>query len=515
MTKLARALISVSDKTNLEVIVNYLVKNNVEIISTGGTYKAIKELTEQVIEISAYTGFPEIMQGRVKTLNPLIHGGILADRNKDEHLQAMQENEIKPIDLVIVNLYPFEQTVSRGTDFATAIENIDVGGPTMVRAAAKNHKFLNIITDPADYEILIAELEANQGATTLEFRQKMAVKAFARTASYDAAIYNWLDKETEAQQENFLSAGKLVQTLRYGENSHQQAALYKTSERGLLAAEQIQGKELSYNNLNDADSAYALVKEFTEPAAAIIKHANPCGVATAENLEAAFKNALKGDPVSCFGGIVALNRELDLATAEQIKPIFFEVIIAPAITDEATELLASKKNMRILLCSDLTKYKTQNFKAISGGVLVQDEDQIELYPQELEIVSKTQPTEQQLADLIFAFKTVKHVRSNAVLFANHNATIAIGAGQMSRVDSVRMASLKLADFQQENSDFSGDLVLASDAFFPFPDGLELAIKAGAKAIIQPGGSIRDAEVIAKADELGAALIFTKTRHFKH
>ena len=512
MIKISRALISVSDKTNINKIVSYLDQQNIEIISTGGTYKAIKETAKKVIEISDYSGFPEIMNGRVKTLNPAIHGGILADRAKKEHQQEMQEQNIKPINLVIVNLYPFAEVVARGAAYEEAIENIDVGGPTMIRAAAKNHKDVVVLTDPEDYDELIAELKANNNQINVEFSKKMAIKAFAKTAKYDQAIYNWFTKD---KAELKLEAS-LKQELRYGENPHQKAKLYQFSQAGILAAKQIQGKELSYNNIKDADSAYSLIKEFSEPAAAIIKHANPCGVATAGQIDEAFAKALSCDPTSSFGGIIALNRELDEKTALLIKPSFYEVIITPKITLAAKVILAAKKNMRILVTGTIEQVETVNLVSIEGGILAQDADIINIKEDNLEVVSKRKPTKSEMKNLLFAFKAVKHVRSNAVLLAKNQMTIAIGAGQMSRVDSVRVASLKLADYVASNADFSlAELVLASDAFFPFPDGVELAAKAGVKAIIQPSGSIRDQEVIAKADELGLALVFAKTRHFKH
>lgn len=512
MTKISRALISVSDKRNIEKIVAYLNQNKIEIISTGGTYKKIKESSENVLEISEYTNFPEIMNGRVKTLNPLIHGGVLADRDNEQHKKDMNKHEIKPIDLVIVNLYPFEEVVLAGADYKTGIENIDVGGPTMIRAAAKNHQHVVVVTDPSDYDELIKELESNNNQTSLSFRKKMAIKAFAKTAKYDHAIHNWF---VAGEDELNLSA-KLKQELRYGENPHQKAKLYQISATGILAAEQIQGKELSFNNIKDADSAYNLIKEFNKPAVAVIKHANPCGVASADVIEEAFKKALSCDPTSSFGGIIALNRSLDKELALLIKASFYEVIITPEISMEAKDILAAKKNMRILITGSEQKLASKQISSIEGGILVQDADSKEVLEADLEVVSKRKPSKSELDNMLFAFKAVKHVRSNAVLFAKNQMTVAIGAGQMSRVDSVRVASLKLEDFSKNNKSFDfNELVLASDAFFPFSDGLELAAKAGAKAIIQPGGSIRDQEVIAKADELGLALVFTKTRHFKH
>ena len=515
MRKINRALISVSDKRNLEKIVNYLVSQNIEIISTGGTYNKIKEISDQVIEISEYTKYPEIMEGRVKTLNPMIHGGVLAKRDSDLHKNQMVENNIKPIDLVIVNLYPFAETIAKTDDFDKAIENIDVGGPTMIRAAAKNHNDVTIVTDINDYELLISELSANDNKISPHFRLNMAAKAFNKTAEYDNMIANWFNKQTNNDFNLNISASH-KQNLRYGENPHQKARLYKLNNEAIVGAKQIQGKELSFNNINDADSAYLLVKEFKNPAAAIIKHANPCGVAEASSLLLAFEKAKNGDPVSSFGGIIALNRVLDLDVAEKIKQSFFEVIIAPDITNEAKNLLSAKKNMRILICDFNENHNNLDIRSVAGGFLVQDRDELVVTEDNLEIVTKKQPSEIEIANMVFAFKAVKHVRSNAVLFAKDQMSIAIGAGQMSRVDSVRIASLKLEDFYQNNKNLNKDnLVLASDAFFPFADGVILAANAGVKAIIQPGGSVRDEEVIKKADELNIAMAFTKIRHFKH
>lgn len=512
MTKINRALISVSDKKNIEKLISYLEGENIEIISTGGTYKKIKETSSAVKEVSEYTGFPEIMNGRVKTLNPLIHGAILADRDNPQHVKDMKENQITAIDLLVVNLYPFEEVVLNGADHDKAIENIDVGGPTMIRAAAKNYKHILVITDPEDYEELLTELKANNNKISDEFRKRMAIKAFAKTAKYDTAIHNWFVQE----QKGLALNAKLKQELRYGENPHQKAKLYQFSDSGIIAAQQIQGKELSYNNIKDADSAFNLIKEFVKPAVAIIKHANPCGVALADTLDKAFAKALSCDPTSSFGGIISLNKELDEKTALLIKPSFYEVVITPKISEEAKTILASKKNMRILVTGELAKTKAENISSIDGGILVQDADILNITKENLEIVSKRKPNDSEYRDLLFALKAVKHVRSNAVLFAKNEMTIAIGAGQMSRVDSVRVASFKLEDYAANNENFDlSNVVLASDAFFPFADGIELAAKAGAKAIIQPGGSIRDQEIIDKANELGLALLFSKTRHFKH
>jgi len=516
MTKVKKALISVSDKDNLEKIISYLDKNQIQIISTGGTCKKIQEMTDNVVEVSKYTGFPEIMNGRVKTLNPYIHGGILANRNNPQHKTDLDDNNINTIDLIIVNLYPFEEVVSRGTTFNEAIENIDVGGPTMVRAAAKNHEHVVIITDPSDYDELIDELKNNDNQTSLEFRKKMAIKAFSRTASYDSAICNWFNAQENGKKENLTINAPLKQTLRYGENPHQEAQLYTLNNSGIASAKQIQGKELSYNNIADSDSAFRLVSEFETPAAAIIKHANPCGVASSDDIINAFKKAISCDPVSSFGGIVAINRNLTKELAEIIKQTFFEVIITPSIDQDASEILSAKKNMRVLITESLGKSQNIEIKSIKGGILVQSEDSLVITENDLETVTNRAPTTAELEDLLFSFKAIKHVRSNAILFAKDKMSVAIGAGQMSRVDSVRIASLKLEDFIAKNAEFNKDgLALASDAFFPFADGVELAAKAGVTAIIQPGGSIRDKEVIEKANQHNIAMVFTKIRHFKH
>ena len=458
------------------------------------------------------------MNGRVKTLNPLIHGGILADRSKENHKKDMQDNNINSIDLVIVNLYPFEETVSRETSYQNAIENIDVGGPTMIRAAAKNHQDVLVVTDPGDYQLLIAELEKNDNHSDLEFRKEMARKAFFKTSKYDTAINDWLEKQQNVANNNEALSlnAPLKQKLRYGENPHQEANLYLLENSGICGAKQIQGKELSYNNIVDTDSAFALVNEYKNISVAIIKHANPCGVASGKTVLDAFKKAINCDPTSSFGGVIAINSCLDEDTALEIKKTFFEVIIANDITQQAKEILASKKNMRILLQKNLNKENNLQIKSISGGILTQSQDNKNINQGDFNYVSKRKPTEQEIQNMLFAMKAVKHVRSNAILYAKEQSSIAIGAGQMSRVDSVRIASLKLEDFIAKNNDFSkADLVMASDAFFPFADGVELAAKAGITAIIQPGGSIRDQEVIDMADKHNIAMVFTGLRHFKH
>ena len=531
-----RALISVSDKTNLEKLAKKLKSLNVEIISTGGTASLLKEQSIEVTDIADVTGFPEIMDGRVKTLHPKVHGGILAKRSNEAHTQAMNEHNIAPIDLVIANLYPFEETVRNEADTDTCIENIDIGGPTLIRAAAKNHHGVVVITDPKDYDSLIETLDKHDGQTTYAFRQKMAAKAFALTARYDAAITAWF--ATIEQKKNMASengedavkelpgkinfAGTLKQTLRYGENPHQQAALYldHTDRPGVTLASQVQGKELSYNNINDTDAAFELVSEFEDPAVAIIKHANPCGVATGENIFDAYHKALRCDPVSAFGGIIATNRILDVQTAEEIIKTFCEVIIAPSIENDALSILEKKNKIRVLTTGSMpdNKQSFYTMKKVAGGFLVQDSDFAVVTKDDLEIVTDREPTEQELEDMLFAFKVVKHVKSNAIVYAKDLTTVGIGAGQMSRIDSSRIAAEKAAIATEKAGEevlLTKGSVVASDAFFPFADGLIAAAEAGVTAVIQPGGSIRDDEVIAAANDRGLAMAFTKIRHFRH
>jgi phosphoribosylaminoimidazolecarboxamide formyltransferase/IMP cyclohydrolase len=475
--------------------------------------------------VADVTGFPEMMDGRVKTLHPNVHGGLLALRDDDEHLLAMAAHGIEPIDLLIVNLYPFEQTVAAGADHATCIENIDIGGPAMIRAAAKNHRFVTVVTDPADYAALLDQMKAQGGATSLAFRQKLALTAYARTAAYDTAVSTWLAGEIREPAPRYRSfAGKLAQTLRYGENPHQSAAFYVDGSRrpGVATARQWQGKELSYNNINDTDAAFELVAEFAggAPACAIIKHANPCGVATAGSLTEAYQRAYACDQTSAFGGIVALNQTLDAATAEEIVKIFTEVVIAPDATDEAKAVFAGKKNLRLLTTGALPDPKAKGlaFRQVAGGFLVQDRDAGALAAADLKVVTKRAPSEAELCDLMFAWTVAKHVKSNAIIYVKDGATVGVGAGQMSRVDSTRIAARKAQDMA-EALGLPGPLtkgsVVASDAFFPFADGLITAAEAGATAIIQPGGSMRDDEVIAAADERGLAMVFTGMRHFRH
>lgn len=515
--KIARALISVSDKTNLEKLSKVLKNYDIEVLSTGGTAKKLRDFDLSVKDVSEFTGSPEIMDGRVKTLHPKVHGGLLACLDNEAHVRQMQENDISSIDLVVVNLYPFEQTVAKGAGFEETIENIDIGGPSMVRSAAKNYKFTTIITSPDDYDELIDQLKQNNGETTLDFRKKMAAKAFAKTASYDSAISSWFTGQcgVEFPQKINISAN-LKQNLRYGENPHQNAAFYAFNNKdGVASAICHQGKELSYNNINDIDAALGLVSEFEEPACAIIKHANPCGVAFADNLSEAYDKALLSDPVSAFGGIIAFNGIIDDQLAEKVTAMFVEAVIAVDVTDGAKEVFAGKKNLRLLTTGKkLNNEKELYIKSVKGGLLVQDADIANLTKADLQVVTKRKPTDKELDDLLFAFKVCKHVKSNAIVLVSDNATVGIGAGQMSRVDSVRIASIKAAD-SKENPKRAKGSVLASDAFFPFADGLLQAAEAGATAIIQPGGSIRDDEVIKAADDNNIAMVFTGRRHFRH
>lgn len=520
--RIQRALVSVSDKTGLLDFVKALKTYDIDILSTGGTAKALQDAGIAVTDVSAYTGFPEIMDGRVKTLHPRIHGGLLARRDEDSHLSAMRDHDIHGIDLVIVNLYPFVKTVSQGADFSTAIENIDIGGPAMIRAAAKNHDYVSIVTSPDDYVLLLQDLQAHKGSVSAPLRRHLAAKAFAMTAAYDAAIAGWFMSQPLVSAETqpaktFAVTGTLKQTLRYGENPHQSAALYADGavRAGVMSAKQIQGKELSYNNINDTDAAFELVCEFDKPAVAIIKHANPSGAATADSPVEAYRLALRCDPVSAFGGIIALNRTLDAETASEIAKIFSEVIIAPDITPEALAILSKKPNLRVLSTGGLADPLARRtiLKSIAGGFLLQDADAGTIRREELKVVTKRAPTDQEMNDLLFAFKVAKHVKSNAIVYASGNATIGIGAGQMSRIDSTRIAAEKMR--QIPDLDKNLVTVCASDAFFPFPDGLMAAAEAGATAIIQPGGSVKDADVIAAADERNLAMVFTGMRHFRH
>ena len=525
--KIKRALLSVSDKNGLVELGHALAKRDVELVSTGGTAKTLRDAGLKVMDISDLTGFPEMMDGRVKTLHPNVHGGLLAVRDNADHVASMKEHGIAAIDLLIVNLYPFAQTVAKGASRDEIIENIDIGGPSMVRSAAKNHAFVTIVTDPADYDNLIAELEESNGATSLDFRRKCAAKAYSATAAYDSMISQWFAFADQGQLFPDMLAvnGAVSAELRYGENPHQRAALYLPigpHGSGIAQAEQIQGKELSYNNYSDADAALELVSEFRDgpPTVVIVKHANPCGVASGETLIDAYRKALECDSVSAFGGIVAVNRPLDGATAEAITEIFTEVVAAPDADDEAKAVFAKKKNLRLLLTGSLPDPQRGGLqvKPITGGLLVQSRDNGFVADSEFKIVTKRAPTAQELRDCRFAWTVAKHVKSNAIVYAKDGATAGIGAGQMNRRDSARIAAIKAQEAAETygwaQSRTVGSAV-ASDAFFPFADGLLTAAEAGATAIIQPGGSMRDEEVIAAADEAGLAMVFTGMRHFRH
>jgi phosphoribosylaminoimidazolecarboxamide formyltransferase/IMP cyclohydrolase len=463
-----------------------------------------------VKDISEFTGFPEIMDGRVKTLHPKVHGALLAVLDNPDHMAQAKENKIESIDLLIINLYPFVETVAKTSDEEEIIENIDIGGPAMVRSASKNFAYKTVITSSSQYQNLIEEMEKNNSSTSFEFRKDMAAQAFKNIADYDIAISNWFNSS------DFLLSGKLKQELRYGENSHQKAALYSTANSGIVGAKQLQGKELSYNNLNDSDAAYNLVLEFEKPACAIIKHANPCGTAIGSNLLEAYTHALSSDPKSAFGGIVALNGKIDAALATELSKMFFEVIIAREIDEKAKEILAAKKNLRVLI-ADFKKDSQSQVKSVSGGFLIQDLDQKNITKNDLKLVSKKSANEQEIEQLIFAMSVCKHVKSNAIVVVQDSQTVGVGAGQMSRVDACEIACKKAAQFfdGEKNIDKAKGGFLASDAFFPFADNIEIAASYGIKAIIAPSGSMRDEEVIAKADEKGIALYFIETRHFRH
>ncbi|SDL47850.1 bifunctional phosphoribosylaminoimidazolecarboxamide formyltransferase/IMP cyclohydrolase [Paracoccus chinensis] len=521
---LRRALISVSDKQGLVDFAKALASRGVELLSTGGTAKALRDAGLDVRDVADVTGFPEMMDGRVKTLHPAVHGGLLALRDNAEHRASMEEHGVAPIDLLVVNLYPFEETVAKGAAYDDCIENIDIGGPAMIRAAAKNHAYVTTVVDVQDYDAVLAELDANGGATTLPFRKRMAQAAYARTAAYDAAVSTWMAQAIgEETPRRRAFAGTLAQSLRYGENPHQAAAFYTdgSARPGVATARQWQGKELSYNNINDTDAAFELVAEFTEgPAVAIIKHANPCGVARAETLEQAYRRAFDCDRTSAFGGIVALNGRLDAPTARAIAEIFTEVVIAPEADDEAREIFAAKKNLRLLTTGGLPDARAGGltFRQVAGGFLVQTRDNGHVTQADLRVVTKRQPSEAELADLMFAWTVAKHVKSNAIVYARDRATVGIGAGQMSRVDSTRIGRRKSEDMAEAlglAAPLTEGAAVASDAFFPFADGIEALAAAGARAVIQPGGSMRDEEVIAAADRLGLAMVFTGQRHFRH
>jgi phosphoribosylaminoimidazolecarboxamide formyltransferase/IMP cyclohydrolase len=539
LRRVSRALLSVSDKTGLIALATFLAQNGVALVSTGGTAKALKDAGLAVSDVAEVTGFPEMMDGRLKTLHPKVHGGLLAIRENPEHEAAMLAHGISAIDLLVVNLYPFEETLRRQAPFEECVENIDIGGPAMIRGAAKNHADVAVVVDPSDYAALLAELQAHGGATTLILRRRLAAKAYARTAAYDAAISNWLMRETgafaapsaEAAGGDAFKApkalalgGLLAQQLRYGENPHQLAAFYRLAEPrfGVATARQLQGKELSYNNINDTDAAVECVAEFgtSAPACVIVKHANPCGVAIGADLEDAYRKALRCDPVSAFGGIVAVNRRLDRAAAEAISAILTEVVVAPEADDEAVAVFAARKNLRLLLTGGLPDPRSRDLalRTVSGGFLLQTRDNAVVADLALKTVTRRAPTSAELEDLKFAWQVAKHVKSNAIVYAKDRATVGIGAGQMSRVDSSRIAAFKAEEAAKAanlTETLAKGSVAASDAFFPFADGLLAAVEAGATAVIQPGGSLRDKEVIAAADEAGIAMVFTGVRHFRH
>ncbi|ATF02992.1 bifunctional purine biosynthesis protein PurH [Phaeobacter gallaeciensis] len=521
-----RALLSVSDKTGLIDLGKALAARGVELLSTGGTAKALRDAGLTVKDVSEITGFPEMMDGRVKTLHPMVHGGLLALRDNDTHVAAMDEHGIGAIDLLVVNLYPFEETMAMGADYDTCIENIDIGGPAMIRAASKNHLFVNVVVDVEDYEPLLAELDRNDGQTSYGFRQWLAQNAYARTAAYDAAVSNWMAGalNLEAPRRRAV-AGQLAQTLRYGENPHQQAAFYLdgSARAGVATAQQVQGKELSYNNINDTDAAFELVSEFAPadgPAVAIIKHANPCGVARGTMLKDAYQKAFDCDRTSAFGGIVALNQPLDGETAQEIVQIFTEVVIAPGASDEAKAIFAAKKNLRLLLTDGVPNPQDTGLttRQVSSGMLVQDKDVGHRAMDDLKVVTEKAPTDEQMQDLLFAWKVAKHVKSNAIVYVKSGQTVGVGAGQMSRLDSATIAGIKaqrMADALELPESLAKGSAVASDAFFPFADGLLEAAANGATCVIQPGGSMRDDEVIKAANEAGLAMVFTGMRHFRH
>jgi phosphoribosylaminoimidazolecarboxamide formyltransferase / IMP cyclohydrolase len=524
--RVTRALLSVSDKSGLIEFARALAGHGIDLVSTGGTAKAIAAAGLKVSDVSDLTGFPEMMDGRVKTLHPKVHGGLLAIRDNAEHAQSMKQHGIAPIDLLVVNLYPFEATVTSGAGFEDCIENIDIGGPAMIRAAAKNHDDVAVVVEPQDYQAVLDELAANNGATTLTLRRRLAAKAYARTAAYDAAISNWFALQLKTEAPDYRAfGGRLIQALRYGENPHQRAAFYRTPDirPGVATARQVQGKELSYNNINDTDAAYECIGEFDAKrtaACVIVKHANPCGVAEGTDLVGAYRKALACDSTSAFGGIVALNRTLDAEAARAITEIFTEVIIAPDATDEAIAIVSAKKNLRLLLAGGLPNPRTVGLtaKTVAGGLLVQSRDNAVVDDMTLKVATKRTPTDAELRDLKFAFRVAKHVKSNTIVYAKDLATVGIGAGQMSRVDSARIAARKAQDAADElklAAPMTRGSVVASDAFFPFADGLLVAIEAGATAVIQPGGSVRDDEVIKAADDHSIAMVLTGVRHFRH
>src|SRR5882672_5718453 len=510
--RVTRALLSVSDKSGLIEFARALAGYGIDLVSTGGTAKAIAAAGLKVTDVSELTGFPEMMDGRVKTLHPKVHGGLLAIRDNAEHKQAMKSHGIAPIDFLVVNLYPFEATADKGAGFEECIENIDIGGPAMIRAAAKNHDDVAVVVEAQDYQTVLDELAANKGATTLTLRRRLAAKAYARTAAYDAAISNWFANELKTDAPDYRAfGGRLIQALRYGENPHQQAAFYRTPDKrpGVATARQLQGKELSYNNINDTDAAYD-----------IVKHANPCGVAEGPDLVSAYRKAFACDTQSPYGGIIAVNHTLDADAARVITEMLTEVIIAPDATEEAIAIIAKRRNLRLLLAGSLPDPRGVGLtaKTVAGGLLVQSRDNAVVDDITLKTVTKRAPTDAELRDLKFAFRVAKHVKSNTIIYAKDLATVGIGAGQMSRVDSARIAARKAQDAAADAKlaePLTKGSVVASDAFFPFADGMLACIEAGATAVIQPGGSIRDDEVIKAADDHGIAMVFTGVRHFRH
>jgi len=517
------ALLSVSNKTGIVAFAAALVARGVTLISTGGTARTLAAAGLPVTEVATVTGFPEMLDGRVKTLHPVIHAGLLARRDRPEDLAALAERGIAPVDLVVCNLYPFAQTVASGADTADCVESIDIGGVALIRAAAKNHDAVTVVTDPADYQPVLADIAAQGGAVGPAMRRMLARQAFALTSAYDAGVAEWMAREEGvAFPETTVLAGTLAQRLRYGENPHQLAAFYRTANGrlGVATAQQVQGKELSYNNYGDADAAFELVAEFTSPAVAIVKHANPCGVAIGETLREAWDKALACDPVSAYGGIVALNGSLDAATAEAIGQLFIEVVIAPGVTKEAAAILVRKTTLRLLVTGGVPDPAAagKDFRSVSGGFLLQKRDRLSIGRDALRTVTRRAPSEAEIADLLFADKIVKHVKSNAIVFARGGATVGVGAGQMNRIDPVRIAAARAAEIGRAarlSRPPTIGSVLASDAYFPFADGVEAAIEAGVTAVIQPGGSIRDADAICAADAAGVAMVFTGMRHFRH
>jgi len=521
-----RALISVTDKTGLEDRAKALVARGIELLSTGGTKRALEAAGVPVKDVAEVTGFPETMDGRVKTLHPLVHGGLLARRDLETHRQALAEHGIPEIDLLIVNLYAFEATLESGAGYDDCVENIDIGGPAMIRAAAKNHAFVAVCVDSDDFDDVLADLDANDGATSFTLRRRLAAKAYARTAAYDAAISNWMsDVAGEPFPHHFAVGGERVQMLRYGENPHQAAAFYRMPKprTGVATARKVQGKEMSYNNINDTDAAFELASEFNaddHAVVAIIKHANPCGVALGATLAEAYEKALACDPVSAFGGVIAMNRPLDKAAAEAIARVFTEVVIAPGADEDALAVFASKKNLRLLLTDSMASPTEPGLtvRTVAGGLLVQERDAGRVGPTDWKVVTDRAPTDDEALDLMFAWRVAKHVKSNAIVYVKDLSTAGVGAGQMSRIDSARTAARKAEDAQHSagwDAPRTRGSACASDAFFPFADGLLQAAEAGASAIIQPGGSIRDEEVIAAANEAGLAMVFTGVRHFRH